>query len=226
LALGLDNKLFRAPEIGGIVLPSGDVRSRPYSLIYVGSYQPAGMSVGFTVEYDRNSAGGSYNTDAAYSANRIGASNRWETYKAGYSINAPLFAGWGMSAVFHGQYSPDALIPGEQFGLGGSTSVRGAPERAVTGDTGISTSIELLTPELTENLRALVFTDSGFVTRYDIQPGETAKDGLQSAGLGLRWSWHQSASLSLDYGRITRGSHYPAVPTGSSRVEANLLYRF
>jgi len=43
---------------------------------------------------------------------------------------------WLISGVIDGQYSDEPLIIGEQFGLGGVTSVRGFEERAVTGDRG------------------------------------------------------------------------------------------
>jgi hypothetical protein len=46
------------------------------------------------------------------------------------------------------QYTNTPLVAGEQFGLAGSTLVRGFQERAVAADSGIVANAELYTPEL------------------------------------------------------------------------------
>jgi hemolysin activation/secretion protein len=209
-----------------VTLPQGDVRDRPLTVTYASTYQPQWGTLSFNLEYDNNMHGGANNDTVAYMSNRIGATQDFQVFRAGYTLVAPIAAGWSMGARMSAQYSPDALIPGEQFGLGGANSVRGIDERAITGDTGMETSLEVYTPDIGYNTRLLAFTDSGFVTRWDPQPGETAKDGIQSVGVGLRWTYKEAAAFALDYGLVTRGAIYPAIPTGSTRWHANLLMRF
>jgi hemolysin activation/secretion protein len=226
IALGVDDKLFKSPVIDGIIAPGGDVRSRPVSLTYVATYQPNWGTLTTNAEYDKNIGSGSYDTAAAYEANRAGAPRDWDAVRLYSSLNLPLHGGWSVATIVHGQYASDPLIAGEQFGLGGAASIRGAEERAVTGDSGASISFEVYTPELFSNLRLLAFSDNGYLARHDPQPGETGHETLESLGLGLRWTYQHSAQLAVDYGVITHGARYPSVPTGSSRVHLNLAYTY
>ncbi|MGA2552757.1 MAG: ShlB/FhaC/HecB family hemolysin secretion/activation protein [Burkholderiaceae bacterium] len=226
ISLGVDDKLYESPVIDGISVPGGDVRSRPVSLTYVATYQPNWGSLTYNVEYDKNLGSGASDTDAAYAANRAGATRDWDALRLYSSFSMPLVGGWSTAAILHGQYATQPLIAGEQFALGGAQSIRGAEERAVTGDSGASVSLEIYTPELAENLRLLAFSDNGYLIRHDVQPGETGHETLESVGLGLRWSYQRSAQLALDYGYITKGARYPSVPAGTSRVHVNLTYTY
>ena len=226
VALGFDDKLFVSPVINGATAPGGDVRSRPVSATYVASYTPSWGTLSLNLEYDKNLNSGAYNTDASYSANRFGATNDWDALRLVGSVAVPFAHGWAFSSVVRGQYSSDPLIAGEQFGLGGAASIRGAEERAVTGDSGVAATVEIYTPELYTGLRLLGFSDNGYIERHDPVAGETSHETLQSVGVGLRYSWQNAAQVSVDYGYITHGSRYPSVPTGSSRVHANLTYTF
>ncbi len=226
VAVGLDDKLFKSPVLEGIGEIGGPVRSRPISLAYVANYNSTWGTVGFNLEVDHNITSGASNDNAAYTANRADATPNWNALRGGFNLSAPIYRGFSIAARVLGQYSSDALIQGEQFGLGGASSVRGAPERVVIGDSGISSSLELYSPEIIYNLRVLVFTDAGYVTRKDPVPGQSKDDQLQSVGLGLRWNYAQSAQVAVDWGYLTRGSSYPNIPAGSNRVSANLLYTF
>lgn len=225
VALGIDDKLFKSPVINGLVAPGGDVRSRPVSLVYAATYLPPWGSLSFNAEFDQNLGSGGYDTNAAYDANRAGANRDWNAFRVFSSLSVPI-ARWTAAAIFHGQYAADPLIAGEQFALGGASSIRGADERAVTGDSGASVSLEIYTPEIAENLRLLAFSDNGYLIRHDVQPGETGHEALESLGVGVRWSWHKSAQISADYGVITHGARYPSVPTGSSRLHLNFSYTY
>ncbi len=226
VAIGLDDKLFKSPVLEGIGEIGGPVRSRPISLAYVGNYDGTWGTAGFNLEVDHNISSGANNDTASYQANRADATTSWNALRMGYNVTSPIWRGFSLAVRVLGQYSPDALIQGEQFGLGGASSVRGAPERVVIGDSGLSSSIEVYSPEIYWNLRALVFTDAGFVTRHDPVPGQPDRDQLQSVGFGFRWTYAQSAQVAVDWGYLTKGSSYPSIPAGSNRVSANLLYTF
>ncbi len=226
VAVGIDDKLFSSPVLAGFGETGGDVRSRPVSLTYVASYAPGWATMNLNVEVDHNISGGADDDQAAYTANRAGATPDWNALRVFGSYSQPLGQGWTFSTRARAQYTNDALIAGEQFGLGGEGSIRGAEERAVTGDTGGAISFEIYTPEVYPGTRFLGFSDNGFVERYHVIPGETAHEVLESLGLGMRYTWTNAVNMSLDYGVITRGSRYPEVPAGSSRVHANVTYTF
>lgn len=114
---------------------------------------------------------------------------------------------WMVRSFGTGQYTPDRLIPGEQFGLGGSTSVRGYAEREESYDGGFSGGLELYTPDLGKplqlpktQLRLAGFFDGGTGYILRPQPGETRSNALTSTGVGLRLGISSLFSFSLDWG--------------------------
>ena len=151
----------------------------------------------------------------------------------GGSYVSPLEGNWLVSMRGQGQYSPYALISGEQFGLGGVYSVRGTSERALSGDRGLLTTVEASTPEFVPGLRLLGFVDAGWLS--NVNPGVSGKvpnDRLASVGLGLRFNSPAGASVSADYGRIVTGSQIPvsinsnAPRRGDQKLHLNLAVRF
>ena len=128
--------------------------------------------------------------------------------RGGALLSWSLPARWTARGIFEGQLAGEALIPGEQFGLGGVHSVRGFSEREVSGDTGFRASLELWSPAVAvENLRFVLFADAGRV-RFESPPppGSPRDDALAGAGAGLRWSWRENVALLLDLGAIMEGS--------------------
>jgi hemolysin activation/secretion protein len=105
------------------------------------------------------------------------------------------------------QLSPDVLISGEQFGLGGLGSVRGTDlDRPITGDSGLSATLEIQTPELAQGLRLLGFVDGGWLSNHKANgANRLSSDRLASVGLGLRYT-KDPVAVSFDYGRIVVGS--------------------
>jgi hemolysin activation/secretion protein len=103
------------------------------------------------------------------------------------------------------QYTDDALVAPEQFGIGGADNVRGFNERYVSNDKGHRTMLELYTPEMTKHLgmesgrlRFLAFYDTGAVRRNYTAPQEQEAANLDSGGFGLRWSHKQYFTARLD----------------------------
>jgi hemolysin activation/secretion protein len=143
-----------------------------------------------------------------------------------------LFNGWIGSLRGQLQYSPDALIAGEQFGLGGVNSVRGIGERPIAGDSGAVLSAEITMPELMPGLRLLGFVDAGWLANNNPNGNpKPSSDSLSSAGLGLRYVLNH-AMLTVDFGRIIRGSTLPytagsGLPqSGDQKLHVNLSARF
>ena len=103
------------------------------------------------------------------------------------------------------QLADRALLPLEQFGLGGLNSVRGYRQDLLLGDNGISASAELRFPIFGESDRGLgvlqiaPFIDAGRVWnssgREDFEP-----QTLVSVGAGLRWEMSDRMTASFYWG--------------------------
>jgi hemolysin activation/secretion protein len=234
VTLGLDDRLFDVTQINGIAVPGQtERRSRPVSLGYTMRSESDAAYWGYNAELDVNTSSGPGNNLASYVTEdpRI-TTARWKAVRAGANYLAG-FAGnwlWGIRSQF--QYSPDALISGEQFGLGGVASVRGTSERPLSGDRGLSASLEITTPEAAPGLRFLGFIDAGWLNNHN--PNGTTKpsnDRLASVGVGLRYTAAKFAA-SVDYGRIVTGSVVPlsvnslAPQKGDDKLHVNLSIRF
>jgi hemolysin activation/secretion protein len=232
-SIGLDDKLFDATEISGV--PVGvDRRSRPVTFGYAARIESDASVWGYNVDLSVNTGSGSHNDLSSYQNEdpRIDTV-RWKALRGGINYTAPLARSWLWSARAQFQYSPDVLISGEQFGLGGLGSVRGSSiDRAMTGDKGVSGSVELTTPELGTGLRLLGFLDAGWLGNNS--PNGTSKpssDRLASIGIGLRY-FRAPFAASIDYGRLLNSSKVPltlnsASPQrGDDRFYINLSVRF
>jgi hemolysin activation/secretion protein len=235
VTFGLDDKVFDASKINDAVVPGAlDRRSRPLSLGYTARTETDTAVWGYDTTLAFNTGSGTHNDLASYQSEdpRIDTIH-WKALRGSASYTGQLAKTWLWTARGQAQYSPDVLISGEQFGLGGQTSVRGTEiERPISGDKGISGSFELSTPELMPGLRVLGFVDGGYL--WNNKPNGTLKpssDRLASVGIGLRY-FKGSFSLAADYGQLLVGSQVPLSLNSSSprhgedRFYVNLGLRF
>lgn len=225
LEAGFDDKHFNNDVIYGQVQNLGtDVRSRPFSLTYKAQFSLDGLRAGWDIGWAGNLGGGNDNNRTAYNDTRKGANPDWNLLRFGayWEVGLPVDLTWRNTVS--GQYSSDLLIPAEQIGLGGLTTVRGYREREVGGDSGHLFKTELWTPELLPGLHALAFYDQGHVELQRAMNGEKSGLWLRSTGLGARWQWQQKLTLSVDLAHaFDRG--YQTRP-GNGRVHAQVMYRF
>jgi hemolysin activation/secretion protein len=234
LLLGLDQKTFNATKINGTTVPGQvDRGSNPVSLGYNLRVEEDVAAWGYNAELAANLGAGAGNTLSAYQAEdpRV-RTVHWSALRGGASYLAPFGMGWLWSARGQFQFSGDALISGEQFGLGGVGSVRGAPDRAVVGDSGLLTSLELTTPELAPGLRLIGFAEGGWVSNNntDLNPNKASTDRLASVGLGLRYA-AGALGLTAEWGRLVLGAATPpsgaVVPrAGDDKLHVSLTARF
>ena len=224
VSLGVDDRDFQN-NVSFLGTPIGsDVHSRPATLRYQANYRGPGLSGGVTLGYSRNLRGGSHNDTGSYRRVRTGAQQDWDAWH--YSGNLTLALPWAMQLrlAVEGQYAGEALIPGEQFGIGGATSVRAFEERSITGDDGTFGNVELYAPPLGYGVQVLGFVDAGQVHRHRAQAGELRNDTVVSAGAGARWQWQDNLALSLDVAHeITAASTTGA---GRAKVHFNLFVRY
>lgn len=234
--LGLDNKRFDITQINGFPSPGQmQRRSQPISVGYNARSDSDASNFSYSVDLAANLSGASGNDLVSYQSEdpRV-ATTRFKIVRASMSYLAPLFERkWTLGVRSQLQWTPTALIAGEQFGIGGSGSVRGTSERPISGDKGASISAELGSPELFSGMRAVGFVDLGYLTNVTSNGAtKLGNDRLASAGLGLRYFHPVGLSITMDFGRITTGSKVPltinsASPQrGDEKMHLNASMRF
>ena len=228
--VGVQDRLFEN-NVSFNDIPIGiDVRSRPISIGYTGSYRTDNSAMGFTASYSRNWSAGAENNQRVYALSRSEGDAEWDAVRLDGYINYYLPKDWIVRGVMAGQFSDESLIVGEQFGIGGADSVRGFDERILTGDTGLRLTAEVWTPQapFLPGLRALVFADIGHRHLNNNEPGEVESDTISSAGVGVRYQWKENVSFTLDYGNaLAKGKRVKGGPdVGNVKIHASLFVRY
>jgi hemolysin activation/secretion protein len=224
LIAGLDWRGYRNNvDLEGFQL-GNDVTVHPLSLTYSGQLALSSGLLGFQLTGVQNIPGGSKGRDADFSAQRAGAdaSYRLLRYSAGYSQR--FAQDWQLRLQLNGQSSREPLVPGEQFGAGGTGSVRGFRDREVAGDSGSFAGAEVETPNWCPagslQCRAVAFVEGASVKRSHALAGELERISISGAGVGLRLAMPNNASLQLDYGRVLDGGGVRQ--RGDSRIHVAL----
>ncbi len=219
LVFGADyKKLGSTCNFAGIALSTCQPYSTlPLSATYSAQRQSVGEILDYNVGIARNWAvGPSYTSTSgrtdhySFIAGNRDTTDNFVIARGGVSLLKAFASDWQMRLAGTAQYAPDPLVPAEQFGLAGSTAVRGFSERAVSADSGAFVNAEAYTPELLAkselkgNLRLLVF--------YDIGRGynnKTAGSALASSmtvasiGFGARYNVGRDFNLRLDVARVS-----------------------
>ncbi len=226
-SVGLTYKLFDNTQLS----TTSTVLSFPLELAYNFRYKSsaASLSAGFSLA--ANTGSGDDNTDDAYDAARSNATKAWSAARYHLTLDYLFAKAWLFHLGLSGQSSADRLISGEQFGVGGSASLRGFEERSINGDEGQALRMELWMPAFTRfNLRVLVFADQAQITSHETNTllNDGLDESMASVGLGLRWSWKQQFSVSIDYGKITKegGPDTSVNREDDTKTHVSLLYRF
>ena len=238
VSVAVDDRFFdnnTAVTFGGLSAnTTTPVRSRPAALRYTMRWDQPWGGIGAHAEQVTNLPGGSWNNDLSYGAVRTNANRRWTAFR--YGLDASYLLGtWTATARLRGQHTGSLLIPGEQFGLGGVTSVRGLREREMTGDTGYTMTLELNGPPMAMagGVRPVVFLDHGHVKLLDNsgRVGTTVnQDTATSVGVGARWNHERRVDLSLDLAYVLNGiassGSIPGTKAGDTKLMLNALIRF
>lgn len=228
LIYGADWKAYRNAVLFAGQNIAKDITVHPLSVEYLATQTLASAQLSASLALVHNLPGGDKGGSTDFDAARKGA-------KAGYTI--VRFAGaytqalgrdWQVRMLANGQLSGDALVPGEQFGSGGATSVRGFSERALAADSGLTVNAELYSPNLAGNgnwqARALAFYDAAHGTRNKVQIGEAESLSIGSAGLGLRLVRGEAVSVQFDWGRVLNGGAVGADGKNKVHVRIGLAY--
>ena len=238
VSFGLDRRLYKN-DCSILGLPAGacgsagaSVAVHPVSIDY--QWQSEGeRPFGFNVGYSHNlDIGGRYSSPSDFEAVRPGAVLRYDLFRLGAIAALPLRGSWQLQGRASGQWTHDALVPGEQIGIGGANAVRGYEEREITGDSGGVVSVELVTPNLLASkddrasvLRVLGFADAGKAFNRLDTPCRAGQSSclLTSVGIGARLGYGP-LQLKLDVAHALKN----AISTGAgdTRVHFQAIYSF
>ena len=229
LTLGIDWRAYRNNvDLEGFQL-GNDVTVHPLSLAYSGQLALASGVVGIQLTGVQNIPGGSRGRDADFNAQRAGADASYRLLRYGVGYSHRFGGDWQLRLQLNGQATSDALAPGEQFGAGGTGSVRGFREREIAGDNGRFAGAEVETPNwcpggVALQCRAVAFVEGATVTRNKAQPGELERTSIAGAGLGLRFVMDKNAALQVDYGRVLDGGGVRSRGDGRLHLALSLSY--
>ena len=154
--------------------------------------------------------------NAAFNTARLGATARYTYLQLSGQHDVALPAGFSLSAHGLFQWTPDTLLPSEELGLGGDSSVRGYDPYVVEGDRGWNLQTELRTPPVifgstSVALQPFLFFDAGHVWNRIDEPAEPNNGSLISVGAGLRFQASRFVNIRGTFGVPLRA----AVPDGS-----------
>ena len=136
--------------------------------------------------------GGSHGDSAHFESARPGAKPGYTIVRFSQALASALPDGWQIRLRSAWQWSADALIAAEQFGLGGAATVRGYEERELAGDRGGYATLEAQAPafygEHFSGSTVHGFVDVGRVGNSDGVPcnGLGNACSMASAGVGGR----------------------------------------
>lgn len=218
------------------------IESTPASLGYGYTQKQENRTAGtsyissMSITYLQNAQLGQHNTQYDYEANRVGASVNWKAIRGEMAITYATGDWyhwlWRINGDF--QVSNDPLISGEQFGIGGVSSVRGFRERILQGDTGYRIGAEVyitppngtkfyVLPSVLEKCQFYFFGETAGVSRHEIQFGERKKESIGSVGIGVNYSHKNWPSIRVDIPQITKRS--ASTETNSERIHASLAWQ-
>ena len=205
-----------------------DITVHPISLGYSGLVRMTASELRFNASVATNIPGGNDGTAGDFQRTRFGATDSYVIYRGGASFSHAFRNEWQGRVAMNGQYTRHALIPGEQFGIGGPDTVRGYLSREAANDKGYSAQLELYTPNFADNMgmsdkwrsRAVGFYDFGGLRRTNPLPGEEASQYLASTGLGLRLSYGKAFSLRFDVAQILQA--HGTRQTNEQRISAGI----
>lgn len=125
----------------------------------------------------------------------------------------PVLGNWRINLSADVQMASGQLPSGEQYSLGGNSTVRGYYDFEQSGDDGWAARFELVSPAWLSlgSLRAtaLMFADRGFVHIINPQLTQVNRTHLGSHGLGLRFTNDSGLQVALDLARVVFDTQRP-----------------
>lgn len=232
VSLGFDYRAFRnTVTVAGVGLVP-DITIRPVSAAYSGTFRDASTELNFSLSVSANVPGGNDGGSLDFARSRANATDHYLIYRTAIGYQMTFAKDWQARAAVNGQYTRDALVSGEQFGVGGPDTLRGFLVREVNNDRGVSSQIELYTPELASKIglpdrfrmRVVSFYEYGQVWRNKALAGEVTSQSISDVGLGLRLNYGKAMSMRFDVANILTGAG--TRQRGDNRISAGVALVF
>ena len=206
-----------------------DITIHPLGLTYSGILRQPQRELTYYVQVSQNIPGGNDGTDRDFKNARAGARAAYRILRAGGTLSGTTTGDWQYRINLLAQHTGDALVAGEQFGLGGADSIRGFNERYIAKDRGHRANFELYSPDVgsklgmnNTRLRLVTFYDTGTVSNNQLQLGELSSSALDSVGIGVRLNYGNYLIVKLDYAQVLHDGTQFESPDG--RTHANSLH--
>lgn len=238
LVYGIDYRAYQnlVTPVGGNFNFVPDITVHPVSVTYSGLSRGQQSDVNFYIGYAQNLPDGNDGIDADFKNSRRDARAAYRIWRMGGVYTRAFLKDWQFRLKADTQYSRDALIAAEQFGLGGADSIRGFNERYMSNDKGFRSNWEIYTPNFGDfaglenaKLRFLAFYDTGQVGRNSRQPGELERVSMDSVGFGVRMTHGNNLSVKADFAQVLHdGSQFgtEAGRTHGNRWHISIGYVF
>lgn len=231
LSIGMDYRQYdNTVQFLGVDLAK-DVVAHPFSLTYGASWSGDWLTADGYLGVLHNEPWGGLGQQRHFDQIRSEAQAEYWILRYGFNKIVKLPQDWALRVTGNGQYTPDRLIPGEQFGLGGATTVRGYDEREEAWDAGFAGSVELYSPDVAKLLeiphsqfRLVGFFDGGAGYNLRIQAGEAEANSLRSVGVGFRLGVGEYFSFNLDWGYALDGSTSTRHADSAVHFKGTLMY--
>jgi hemolysin activation/secretion protein len=236
LSFGLDYRAYDSEVVltgtAGSLVP--DYTVHPASLTYSGVWRGAETNASVYASVMQNIPGGNDGEEGDFAGNnfggRFGATDDYNLVRLGGQLSTAFGEGYLARAVFNAQYTGDALVAAEQFGLGGIDSVRGFRQRILANDRGYQGSLEAYTSDFGKKLgpeklwlRGLAFYDFGGLRRVKALEGEDVDQFLSSWGLGIQGGY-LGVSFRLYYADVINTGDVPSASI--ERWQGSLVWIF
>lgn len=167
--------------------------------------------------------------ESRYNALRPGATNYWLYGKGALRITQAMPKNFSTTIWLRGQMSTNPLLPSEQFGIGGFSTVRGYDEQQLTMDDAFVGNLEFRSPPIAiinkirhtnvqDSLVLLAFMDYGIGSNKARIPSESSPQYLWSVGPGVRYTLDPWILFRFDWGWKLHQNNYPG---GDSMIHFN-----
>ncbi|WP_244540557.1 POTRA domain-containing protein [Hyphomicrobium sp. CS1BSMeth3] len=160
LSFGIDYKHFgQIMEMDNLSF-SSPITYYPLAVTYTAGWQGEGVITQANVGATFNLRGPGSGFEEFWTKRAYADSNFFH-FNADVQHTRELPAGYQLFAKVQGQIADGALISSEQFSVGGLETVRGYLESEAIGDTGVSGTIEVRTPDIGPLMQTALLTASG-----------------------------------------------------------------
>ena len=199
ISVGLDYRAFDNEVLFQNQNLTPDITVHPLSVTYSGLRRMTAADFSFYAGVSHNIPGGNDGKEEDWRnglSARQAVTDDYKILRFGFNYARQFRNEWQMRVGFNAQFTRDALVSGEQFGIGGPDSVRGYSLREVANDWG--------------------------TTHRNKDAG--SEDSLSSVGVGLRLSYGKMMNLRFDLAQILQES--PTRDNNTQRLTGALAIVF